>query len=123
MTSQWQYFTNEELQCKHCGEMHMKNTFMAKVVAMRRELGFPFIVTSGYRCPAHNMAVSHTGATGPHTTGHAIDLAVRGEQAYKLMECALRVGMTGIGVNQRGEHRFIHLDDLEIDTRPWVWSY
>ena len=33
---------------------------------------------------------------------------------------------TGIGVNQKGDSRFIHIDDIESTQkrpRPWVWSY
>ena len=63
---------------------------------------------------------------GAHASGHAIDIAVTGNQAHRLLEAALSMGMTGIGVNQKGPNRFIHLDDLEWDEnrpRPWVWSY
>jgi len=122
--SKWQYFDEAELTCQcGCGRQEMNNAFMTKIVAMRRELGFPFKVTSAYRCPEHNIAVSHTGATGPHTTGRAIDIEVNREYAYRLLDCALRAGMTGIGVQQKGEGRFLHLDDLEEGIRPTVWSY
>ena len=31
----------------------------------------------------------------------------------------------GIGISQKGKHksRFIHLDTIDSDNRPWVWSY
>ena len=121
--SPYQYFSLEELSCRHCGEMHMDSGFMAKLVAIRRELGFPLPVTSGYRCPAHNAAVSETGINGPHTTGHAVDIAISGERAYRLLRAALAHGMTGIGIKQHGDGRFIHLDDLDGPTRPWIWGY
>ena len=46
--------------------------------------------------------------------------------AYKVLELAFKVGMTGIGVAQKGSARFLHLDSLESSTerpRPTVWSY
>jgi zinc D-Ala-D-Ala carboxypeptidase len=65
-------------------------------------------------------------APGAHSTGRAIDIAVQGEKAHQLLKKAFSMGIGGIGVNQKGSGRFIHLDDLdETDnhTRPWVWSY
>lgn len=124
--SGWQYFDIEELRCKcGCGKMPMNTDFMQKVVAMRRELGFPFIVASAYRCPEYNARISSTGSAGPHTTGRAMDIRVSGHQAHALIASALRHGITGIGVSQKGPHasRFIHIDTVDNGPRPWVWSY
>lgn len=97
---------------------------MAVLDKIRSEIGFPMIITSGYRCPKHNEEVSSTGRTGPHTTGLAVDVKVSGENAYRLIESALRHGISGIGISQNGDwgKRFIHLDMLE-DNRPRIWSY
>jgi hypothetical protein len=37
-------------------------------------------------------------------------------------------GFTGIGIQQTGEGRFIHLVDIQPEDefhvpRPWIWSY
>ena len=92
---------------------------------MRRRYGRPLAVGSGYRCPAHNRKVSSTGPAGPHTTGRAVDLAVSGAAAVLLLGYALNLGFTGIGVAQKGEARFLHLDDLRAPEypRPAIWSY
>lgn len=95
---------------------------MDKVEKLRLALGFPLTVTSAARCPDHNAKVSGTGRTGPHTTGRAIDLGVSHQQAYMVLSAAILAGFSGIGVNQKGGGRFIHLDDLK-DGRPTVWSY
>lgn len=124
------YFTNKELACK-CGvcgrgEADMSPSFMAKLEAIREECGFPLPVTSGFRCQAHNAKVSGTGLHGPHTTGHAVDIRIDRAQAHKFLGTALRYGMTGVGVSQKGRARFIHVDDLtESDgfPRPTIWSY
>lgn len=126
--SPWQYFQRAELACRCCGEMRMHPDFMPKIVALRRQLGFPFVVSSAYRCPAHNQAVSSTGATGPHVTGRAIDLRVYGLRAMRLLEAALASHeFTGIGLYQRGpmESRYLHIDDLPGDQapRPAIWTY
>lgn len=103
----------------------MSPDFMAKLVALRVFLDFPFPLSSAFRCPEHNNRVSSTGFDGPHTTGRSVDIAVSGNQAYEILANAPRFGFTGIGVHQRGGNRFIHLDDLQAPDfpRPWVWSY
>lgn len=122
--SPWRYFSLEELTCQcGCGQMAMDPHFMSRVVAMREAVGFPFPVTSGYRCPDHNDNVSSTGRTGPHTTGKALDIGVDRQTAYKLMKAAFERGFTGIGVNQKGGARFIHIDSIDEGLRPTVWSY
>jgi len=97
--------------------------FMLKVQSLRNQLGFAMPVTSGARCAAHNAAVSATGRAGPHTTGRAIDIGVRGLHAYQLVRAALAAGFTGIGISQKGTSRFVHLDDLDDPSRPTIWSY
>lgn len=125
----WPNFTVNELTCKcGCGQAEMDATFMSKLQLIRSQLGKPMTVSSGYRCPSHNARVSSTGHNGPHTTGHAADIRIYGSDATRMMEMALRVGMSGIGVKQKGEHtgRFLHVDDLPQKRgrpRPWVWSY
>lgn len=126
----WKHFTRNEFACKGkdcCGGTNLtENDFIDLLDELREQCGFALPVTSGYRCPQHNSKVSHTGFTGPHTTGRAVDFGVRGDRAYKLVELAIRMGFTGIGVNQKGDARFVHLDDLPNapgQPRPTCWSY
>ncbi len=119
-------FSSYEFKCKcGCGKSDMNRRFIETLQAIRDEYGKPIIITSGYRCPDHNSRVSSTGKTGPHTTGKAVDIAVSGNDAHKLLAVAIFNGMSGIGVKQKGPHdgRFLHLDTLTSGPRPWVWSY
>lgn len=117
-----------KLRCScGCGKELMVQSFMEKVDDLRAHLGIPLRVTSGYRCPEYNNRVSSTGFDGPHTTGHALDIAVHGKYAWALLNGLEKV-FTGVGVDQKGDHstRFIHIDDLPEAPgrpRPWVWSY
>ena len=91
--------------------------------AIDRNRAFPFIVSSGYRCPEHPIEAAKDRA-GSHTTGCAIDLSVRGKKALKVLEVAIKHGIKRIGVNQKGKGRFIHLDMAEDDyPSPAIWSY
>jgi len=132
------HFTYEEFRCK-CDDCFAKvitpgrgNTddrewfqapefraFMELLMIARRDLGFPFIINSGYRCPLHNDAISSTGIDGPHTKG-AADIRASFERAYKLNAWAGEADM-GIGLNQTGDvaGRYIHVDNLG----PRIWTY
>ena len=121
----YKYFTEDELKCQHCGSKGIDKDFMNKIEDLRHDLGFPFKVNSAYRCKDHPIE-ARKKAPGAHESGHALDIGVSGEQAHRLLYAALGAGMTGIGVNQKGNSRFIHLDDLkcaENRPRPWIWSY
>ncbi len=121
------HFKLEEFACKHCGQVQMDETFLEKLDELRERCGFPFVITSGYRCPEHNRVVSNTGLLGPHTTGRAADVKVRGRQAMLLIYEALDMGVfTGIGLNQKGTGRYVHLDTLANgpnSPRPTIWTY
>ena len=123
----YKYFTEDELRCSHCGINNMNNLFMQRIVMLRELLGFPFVVTSAYRCQNHPVE-ARKDSPGAHTTGQALDINVYGNNAHRLLDAALRAGFSGVGIAQKGEHsiRFIHLDDLgnsDDRPRPTVWSY
>jgi len=120
------HFTREELADRESSEYKFSQTTLDRLERVRVKCGFPFKISSGYRTPEHNAAVSSTGLDGPHTTGQAVDIAVKSSQAYTLVKVAIGEGFTGIGVQQKGDTRFIHLDDLpntSASPRPTIWSY
>ena len=123
----WQHFSPDELRCKcGCGKVDMAPDFLDRLERLRVAFARPMPISSGFRCPSHNLAVSATGATGPHTTGHAVDVRVSRKDAYDLAALAMRLNFTGIGFAQKGAARFIHLDDLPDapgQPRPTIWSY
>lgn len=121
----WEFFDpakDTKLACSHCGAMLMDEFFMRLLDEIRRDAGFPFHVTSGYRCPIHNDAVSSTGLSGPHTTGRAVDIAANNSAMRKrIIEVALKHKIPRIGIAKS----FIHLDNLLAnDGFPeGVWPY
>lgn len=123
MIKNWKNFKEHELVCSHCGEFNPNQEFqllMNRVQQMRNELGFPMSVSSGYRCKDHPIEKAKSVA-GQHSIA-AIDLRVSYNRAYQVLNKALEMGFTGIGVNQKGDPntRFIHLD---LRESPTVWSY
>jgi len=100
----------------------MKADFMLKLQTLRSVYGKPMRVTSGYRCPEHPIEAKKS-KPGAHASGCAVDIGVDGADAHQLLKLALAAGFTGVGVQQKGTGRFIHLDTLDSPLRPTVWSY
>ena len=118
----WANFSREEMKGP------MDPSFMDRLQRLRDSYGKPMRVTSAYRSPIDNVKVSTTGATGPHTTGRAVDFQIPLEDVLEVIYIAKTVGFTGVGLKQHGSHnkRFIHLDDLPDapgQPRPRVWTY
>lgn len=120
--SDYPNFSESEFKCSHCEKVAMQPEFMGKLQALRVAFGKPMKVTSGYRCPAHPIEAKKA-TPGAHASGSAADIAVQGSDAYALLKLAFAAEFTGIGVQQKGGGRFIHLDTLAEPPRPNVWSY
>ena len=119
-------FSPKEFQCSCCGEVDMDADFMFALQAIRSDYGKPMTITSGYRCENHPVeAKKQTTTISPHRTGKAADIGCRGTDAYEILNLALAYGATGIGIAQKGDGRFLHIDTLDGEDRlrPWIWSY
>ena len=122
---EYKYFTEAELSC-HCKNLEcdggeMKPSFMERLIKLREELGFAFPISSAYRCYAHNKSIG--GAKDSlHLKGQAVDIRVSRDQAYQIVERARRFGFRGIGVSQKGNSRFVHLDNRDQRDVSF-WSY
>lgn len=97
----------------------MKPEFMARLQALRSTYGKPMMITSGYRCTQHPVERDKIHP-GMHTTGLAADVGVSGAEALSVLRLALEAGFRGIGVQQKGNGRFLHLD---LRESPAIWSY
>jgi len=120
--SKYPSFSKAEMACKHTGVCVMDAQFMTVLQAIRNEYG-TMRITSGYRHPTHPIeAVKKT--PGEHTLGRCADVAVEGKEAYRLIEIAIKHGITRIGVQQKGAGRFIHLGlGGPGFPSPTIWSY
>ena len=123
MSEYFSYETDKMLACScGCGTKGMQPAFLMLLDQIRKEVGEPLTVTSGYRCPSHNQKVSSTGKSGPHTTGRAIDIKADSRLRFLLIQAALKHGITRFGVAKN----FLHIDSLDELSgypSPRVWSY
>jgi zinc D-Ala-D-Ala carboxypeptidase len=120
--SDYPNFSAKEFACSHCGENKMQPEFMQKLQQLRKEYGKPMRITSGYRCPKHPIEAAKS-SPGAHASGCAADIGAQGADAHEILAIALKAGFSGVGVQQKGTGRFLHLDTLQGSTRPTVWSY
>ena len=117
MSKLYRYFDISEFDCSHTGNNEMKHGFLLKLDTLRYKCGFPFKITSGYRDKTHPIEAAKK-VPGMHSTGMAADIAVsNGAEKYKILQEALALGFTGIGIADT----FIHVDTRI--TTPVVWSY
>ena len=93
---------------------------MRMLQLLRDKLG-PLPITSGARCKKHNKE-SGGYPKSAHLQSIGADIRIYGPRALALVEEARRIGFSGIGIAQKGDHgkRFIHLDTL---PRVAIWSY
>jgi len=99
--------------------------FVDKLVALREVFNRKMVVTSSFRTAAENVSAGGTRLSA-HLEGRAVDIRIRGTDAYDLVRLAMHMGFTGIGIKQTGHGRFIHLDDAvskSVRIRPMLWSY
>ena len=115
------YFTREEFACQYTGENEISDRLLLKLDLLRARCGFPFVITSGYRSEDHPIEAKKEKA-GTHAQGIAADIRARnGSERYKIVQEAIKLGFTGVGIAST----FIHVDSRIVgaDKAPVMWCY
>ena len=113
------HFKPEELACPCCGVCAVDKKLVIKLDQLREKVGFPIIITSGYRCPKHNKEVGGKPDSA-HIKGLAADISVStSPRRYKLIKAAIEIGFKRIGIGER----FIHLDIDHEKKQEVLWIY
>jgi len=92
--------------------------FLKKLDEAREIANVPFVITSGYRTPQHNLDVG--GIVGSsHCKGLAVDIACNNSgDRVKILTALIQVGFRRIGIHKS----FIH-SDLDHDKPNALWLY
>lgn len=141
MKLEWPNFKREELVCSCCGRFNESQEFQALmdyVQVLRWKVGTPLSVSSAYRCPEHPIEAGKEGGPGYHSVA-AVDLKIDRKKALTVLREALKLTdsagnpvFTGVGVQQKGSGRFIHLDmrgyresagRIDENDQETMWSY
>lgn len=120
--SPFKYFTWSEFDQPNLpgsGEKYMSADFIHKLDRIREDVGFPMIISSGYRDPEYNAQIG--GVVGSsHIKGLAADvLAPTDDMKYDIAKSAIRNGITRIGWG----NSFLHLDVDKEKSQQVVWGY
>jgi uncharacterized protein YcbK (DUF882 family) len=114
-----EHFLVEEFMCPCCGEVEIDHEFIQKLEKARQEADIPFVITSGYRCTAHNQAVGGK-RNSAHRKGRAADIrATTDHQRALIAFSAANAGFKRIGFGSN----FIHLDSDPTLPTPRIWLY
>ena len=106
MWSDVRYFNREELMCEHCGAENMNKEFMKRLDFVRYIYKKPMVVTSGYRCVAHDDEI---GGKGNHPQGDAADIRVnKGKDMYDFIAACIKAGIRRIILYKDSGH--VHID-------------
>ena len=115
--TEMRYFKLSDFNCQETGNNEMCEKFLTRLDDLRHKTGFPFVITSGYRDPAHSIEAAKS-KPGKHAQGIAADIKYNSSfQAYMIVKNALEMGFNGVGIAKT----FIH-----VDTRkdvPKMWCY
>jgi uncharacterized protein YcbK (DUF882 family) len=115
------HFHNHEFFCRHCRtlpEGGIDRKLLEVLDAAREDAGGPIVVSSGYRCTAHNAAIGGAPQSY-HVRGMAADVYSETLDVYALSAILkgvmIRLGVEG-GLQVYAESGFVH-----VDTRGW-WA-
>lgn len=103
----YEYFEDWEVE-------GLQDAFIQKIVIVRKESGFPFVITSGFRSPEKNQSVTGAVADSAHLKGLAVDRRVENShEVYLTVMAAKKAGISRIGIYVDHEWipRHVHLDD------------
>ena len=103
------HFSKEEMACKHCGALPpngMSDMLMDGLEELRRRIGKPVIISSGYRCSVYNKEVGGV-YNSQHVLGTGADIYVDGMGVYELAKICKEIFD---GVGEYYQQGFVHVD-------------
>jgi len=113
------HFKPEEFACPCCGVSAVRKELVVKLDQLRDIVGFPLIITSGYRCPKHNAEIGGVPDSA-HTKGLAVDISIStSPKRYRVIRAAITLGFKRIGIAKN----FIHLDIDKEKKQEVLWLY
>jgi len=102
------YFSYDELSCRHCKESHFDKEFLNLCNWARHLSGVPFKVTSAYRCEEYNAEVGGV-KNSSHVKGLGMDIMPKDtHHRFRIIAALLTVGIKRIRIYPKKGH--IHFD-------------
>ena len=128
-------FSEFDCKCNSCqstgtsGKVNMDADFLERLDYARSIVRgrTPFVITSGFRCEAHNAKVggrqkSHSSKGSSHMYGCAADIAATTSIArFQITQALIEAGFSRIGISAKGG--FIHVDSDADKTSGVLFLY
>lgn len=101
------HFKLYEFECPCCKTVRIKALLLERLEFLRGVWDRPIVITSGYRCEAHNAAVNGVPRSR-HRTGSAVDIKMPAVLQDEFCVLAIKCGFTK--AIAYGTRNFIHLE-------------
>ncbi len=111
------HFKMREFACPCCGLFLMEYSCVKTIDMLRHHCGFPLVISSGYRCPAHNKAIGGAPES-KHLLGQAVDIDIgtlNSSQIHMLIELGMPL-FNGFGFGKGKLH-------FDVREKPTAWGY
>jgi zinc D-Ala-D-Ala carboxypeptidase len=116
------HFQKRDFRCRcKCGNgvEEMDEVFLASLDYAREMAKVPFIISSAFRCEAHNINVGGS-PNSAHLRGTAVDISCTfSDNRYAILEGLREAGITRIGIRKD----FIHADADAKKNQRRIWIY
>jgi len=89
MKYQVKYFTLREFECPDCRVVRISSTLVFWLDQIRKAVGAPLVISSGYRCEERNIYVKGS-AVSRHMIGCAADILSPGTMGYDVFTHIVR---------------------------------
>ncbi len=112
--SEWQ------CRCGECPQTLVDLDHASRLEDLRSRLDAPIVITSAFRCRAHNVACGGH-PTSRHMEGVATDIVVPGVPPHEVARVADEMGFAGVGRYDT----FTHVDSRDLSHRagrPARWD-
>lgn len=122
------YFENKEFECKcGCGFETVHPELLNMLNQLRENLGEAIYISSGCRCPKHDINVGGSGG-GFHTRGMAADIYTGSMEngTMSMDELANICTELGFGGVERNDHfgNYVHVDVRDMAGFPrYLWRF
>lgn len=120
------YFKTNEFSCqcknKECVEQKVSKELISKLTELRIALNEPLLITSGFRCAAHQKEVEASGVStvvavhSQHELGNAADLKPTRTPVKDLVTISAKI-FKAIGI----ANTWVHLDLRSDKERRWYY--
>ena len=110
------HFNLSEFACPCCNRVMLHPKLPVKLIGLRKIIGRPIHITSGYRCSKYNHQIGGV-ANSYHCIGLAADIKVKDINLIELLGYAEEIDFAGIGFYEK--KNFLHLDVRPTKRARW----